>query len=172
MVDLPDRHDDFARGFATALWVKPTAPPSNRLAFLEMGNGQDVDDVWLGWVGGSGVEIYFSDTVDGHRARWLDDDILPVLNAWQHYAVSVDNSGNATMYRNGVETTSGFLSLPKTLIRTQNELGSSAWSDGLRGAMDDVRLYNRPISLEEIQQIYAAGSGVDGVRIIKWIEVQ
>ena len=30
-----------------------------------LSNGQDVDDIWIGWLPGTGMELYFSDTTDG-----------------------------------------------------------------------------------------------------------
>jgi hypothetical protein len=38
--------------------------------------------------------------------------------------------------------------------------------------MDDVRAYNRAICASEIQDLYNGGSLFQGVKIIRWVELQ
>ena len=153
-VDLPDMNYEFTNGFSAAFWFKPDAAPTVEYGFLCISNGQDVDDIWIGWLPGTGIELYFSDTIDGEQYRWLDDMVDPVVGKWQHFAVSVDPNGNATIYRDGEAIVSGFVSLPAQVNRTENFIGDSVWNDNFDGSMFDVRVWNREISATEVADLY------------------
>ncbi|REJ97104.1 MAG: hypothetical protein DWQ35_02475 [Planctomycetota bacterium] len=153
-VDLPDLDFDYSGGFSIAMWIKPTATPSTHCALLGISNGQDVDDIWFGWVPGTGLEIYISDTTDGGTTRWLDDLNDPTLDVWHHVAVTVDGSGNATMYRNGISIATGYLSLPANTNRTENHIGDSVWLDHFEGEIDDVRFEAGVYTAAEVSALY------------------
>ncbi|MGI9457252.1 MAG: LamG domain-containing protein [Aeoliella sp.] len=152
--DLPDMDFDFSDGFATAFWFNPDSVPTTFYGLLGISNGQDVDDIWIGWLPGTGMELYFTDTQDGSEYNWLDDNLEPEVNQWQHFVASVDSSGNATIYRDGVAVASGFVSLPSAATRTNNLIGATVWNDELPGRMYDVRIYNRAISHREVAELY------------------
>jgi hypothetical protein len=170
-VDLPAMQFDFSNGTAMSAWIKPSAAPSSWYAMLGMANGADVDETWFGWSLGFGILGYFSDTADASPWRSLYDSDDPALNTWHHCAVSIDDAGNDTIYRNGVSLATGFTSLPTSAYRTSNFIAKSVQDDEFAGTLDDVRLYHRPISDAEAQQIFDDGS-LSGVRIIKWVEAR
>jgi len=156
-VDLPDMNLDFSYGFSAAFWVKPSASPGSGqgYAFLDLSNGQDVDEIWLGWFNTVGFQLYMTDTADGSSLRTIEDNTGFEVGKWVHCVATVDLAGNATLYRNGEVTKSGFFtSIPTNVLRTQNALGTSAWNDNFPGNLDDVRLYNRPLSATEVSELY------------------
>ena len=153
-VTLPSMNYDFSNGFSASFWFKPDSAPTVEFAFLGISNGQDVDDIWIGWLPGTGIELYFTDTIDGEQWRWLDDNVDPEVGKWQHCAISVDPNGNATMYRDGQSIATGFVSLPATVTRTQNYIGDSVWLDNFDGSMFDMRVWNREISATEVADLY------------------
>ncbi len=153
-VDLPDMNFDFSQGFSAAFWFNPASTPTLQADMLGISNGQDVDDIWIGWLPGTGLELYFSDTVDSTPFRWLDDNVEPVVGRWQHFAATVDSSGNAKIYRDGVEVASGFVSLPGNVDRTENSIGTSVWNEPFDGQMFDVHVYNRELSGSEVADLY------------------
>ncbi|WP_425399780.1 LamG-like jellyroll fold domain-containing protein [Aeoliella sp.] len=66
---------------------------------------------------------------------------------------------------------------------TGQDLGSTPWRIGIggpgltewrwpaHGVIDGVRIYNRPLNAEEVDQIYSSGT-TTGIRIIKWVEAR
>jgi hypothetical protein len=150
----PALETDFSDGFALAMWVKPTTAPTGFNAFFGSANGQDVDDIWFGWVNVAGLQLYLTDTTDASSLRTIEDNQPLALNEWVHCAVSIDASGNAKLYRNGVETKSGYTSLPTSISRSTNFLGSSVWNDHFPGGLHDVRVYNRPLSATDVVELH------------------
>ncbi|MCA9240270.1 MAG: LamG domain-containing protein [Planctomycetales bacterium] len=152
--DLPDLGFDFSDGFAAAFWLRPESAPTSSYGMLGVSNGQNVDDIRVGWQAGSGIELSLSDTLDGSSQTGLTDSKEPEVDRWQHCIVSVDSSGNATIYREGVAVASGYVSLPNNANRTENFIGTTVWNDAFPGRLFDVRLYNRSLLPHEVEAIY------------------
>lgn len=85
--------------------------------------------------------------------------------------MSVDANGFATLYRNGKSVvTNAPTTLPTNISRTGNFIGESVWNDNYDGRLHDVRLYNRPLTADEVE-ILAGIKTFQGIRIKQWIEV-
>ena len=156
-VDVVDINVDFSQGFTAAMWVKPTAAVGSGeyVAFLDLSNGMDTDEVWLGWVGIVGFQLYMTDTADGSPLKTIEDNTDFEVDKWVHCVATIDASGNATLYRDGKVTKTGFYtSLPANTTRTEVTLGTSPWDDYFSGRLDEVRIYNRALSAEEIALLY------------------
>jgi len=78
------------------------------------------------------------------------------LNEWQHVVATVDDSGLMKLYRNGELRGAILGHLPQSITRTQQYVGKSNWGNDseLLGMIDDLRVYDRSISLDEVEQIY------------------
>lgn len=77
-------------------------------------------------------------------------------NTWVHVCYVWNGSG-ITLYANGVSiasTTNSDSAGTVNTIGAHNDLGDGAWS----GSIDDLRIYNRALSLTEIKQIYQSGA--------------
>lgn len=80
------------------------------------------------------------------------------LGVWTHLVASRDN-GAISMYMNGermaTETT-------QTLVHdgTEATIGSASWHSGnyFNGAIDDVRVYSRSLSPDEVKRLYGLGA--------------
>lgn len=80
---------------------------------------------------------------------------------WYHIVATWDTSGRHTIYINGVQNTSTVLSNFKTInqstvsvpvyIGTQDP---TAGTRNMKGSIDDVKLYNRALTLSEVQSLY------------------
>lgn len=86
---------------------------------------------------------------------------LPPTNQWTHVAVTYNGSAVA-IYYNGVLQTSAARSGSLTTSSDPLIIGcklatSCAAGDAFNGTLDDVRLYNRALSVEEIQALAQAG---------------
>lgn len=81
------------------------------------------------------------------------------LNGWTHIAVVYMNR-QPTLYLNGVFVKAGLTSLNPSCPSTWlGERGAVNYNQGFyAGRLDEVSIYNRPLSAAEIQSIYAAGS--------------
>ncbi|HWQ90239.1 MAG TPA: LamG-like jellyroll fold domain-containing protein, partial [Clostridia bacterium] len=161
-VELPDDYADFSTGLTFALWAKPLPVPGGWARFVEMANGAFNNNNILFARNGLTDRISFQvyEGPDG-RGTITTRDLL-VTNQWQHLAVTLDGTGNAVVYYNGVAMASGSTAVPVNVIRANARLGRSNWTFDTyyAGYMDDVRIYDRPLSAAAIQAL-AAGSGSD-----------
>ncbi|WP_197526909.1 LamG domain-containing protein [Pirellulimonas nuda] len=156
-VAIPSVRSDFSTGFSAAMWVRPSAAPAGGqyYAFLDLSNGADNDQVWLGWVNTVGFQLYLTDTKDGSSLKTIEDNHELDVDRWVHCVATVDASGNATLYRDGKVTKSGFYtSLPSNVTRSQVTLGTSAFNDNFPGRLQDVRLYNRRLTPDDVAKLY------------------
>ena len=86
-------------------------------------------------------------------------DKLP-LQTWTHLAVSFDGS-EATIYVNGVREVAAPISLGPDTNTPPLRFGSVADCDyldqGFRGLLDEIELYDRALSRDEVLAVYRAG---------------
>jgi hypothetical protein len=50
--------------------------------------------------------------------------------------------------------------------------GNGQTNRDFAGRIDDVRVYGRALCPSEVQTLFNGGSPYDGVKIIKWVEIQ
>jgi hypothetical protein len=152
-VDLPDGFDYFAMGMTFSVWAKPTEL-TNWARFFDFGNGDGQDNILLARIGTSdrvGFHIYEG---DDNNAFEVDDVIAP--KEWQMLTVTVDDQGNASVYKNGTLLDAGTLAVPLVVTRVNNFIGRSNWErdDLYIGLMDDIRLYNYALEPLEVADMY------------------
>ncbi len=80
-------------------------------------------------------------------------------NTWYYVAVTSDGSGNRCLYVNGVCEASA-TDQPFGQSQPNFYIGAAAANNGLYfpGDIDDVNIYNRALSAQEIQELYAGAS--------------
>jgi hypothetical protein len=187
-ISLPADSSDFSNGLTIAAWARPTAAGNNGWGwdrFIDWGNGQDQYNIFLTRVGTTNtLELaILGGTLDAPSAsakRYVRCTNTLELNAWHHYAATVNSAGTAKLYKDGVELsiTSGStgypnVGLPVNVTRTNNFIVRSNWAADAyyQGKMWDVRVYTRALCPSEIQTLYSSGI-FEGVKIIKWVELQ
>ncbi len=93
--------------------------------------------------------------------RWAGTLVIP-LNAWTHVAVVFDGT-DELHYVNGnlIESFScpGSLAINNEDLRIAARGGDAPVSSFFNGAIDDVRIYNRALTLSEVQTLYNGGAG-------------
>ncbi|MFC3812839.1 LamG-like jellyroll fold domain-containing protein [Lacihabitans lacunae] len=132
-----------------SVWFKTSLPIKTEY-MVSWGNYGNFWASYLGtymWNGGRylGFVGYNSDNFITNPFQFYD-------NSWHHMIITYENS-NKNLYVDGVlqKTTTGALSTTSTKLR----LGSnSGGGDLYSGALDDVRIYNRALTLQEIQTMY------------------
>jgi sialidase-1 len=140
--------------FTASLWVKPEQW-SEKMSFLWYG---DVGEGARGWFlrAQSYSRIFFRTGGDGFQNLAATDADSLVLGQWTHVAVTrqghemiiiVNGRAATRKWTNVVHNVNGqdLYSIGKS-----NVGGNSSWA----GLIDDVRLYNYALSMEEIRQIY------------------
>jgi hypothetical protein len=117
----------------------------------------------------SGDQVGFRDQGTGeHILSWafggstlVEGTFLPTTDAWHHVVWTWDGTTHS-LYVDGVlDNTS--TTAPQTATPTAVNIGR--WTGGseyFEGTVDDIRVYDRALSSEEIETMYAA-LGVDGI---------
>lgn len=139
--------------FSLSVWIKP-AQPSNAGApgIITKGANSSSVEYGLMWSGGN---IGFFST-GGSSSLWTTMQPAPT-DQWVHVAAVLEGSGTnqAKIYINGSLQTSGTLNLPSVLSGTR-PLYVGRWRDEFyyRGALDDVRIYDRALSTNEVFSLF------------------
>ena len=99
-------------------------------------------------------------TVDVNGAN----NSLPIDNTWHHVALVADRDGYAQIYTDGVASGNpgdisgiGDINSANSICIGNGAFGSGCTNLTLNGTIDDVRIYNRALSAQEIQQLYNIG---------------
>lgn len=115
----------------------------------------------LSYGGDFGYELYTDGTGTSRNFQFHTADTSGVgttnpysQNIWYSVVVTVQ-SGTAYMYVNGTAITSGTVPTPNYFYDFEMGEKSQNNSDYWGGLIDDVRLYDRALSSNEIQQLYA-----------------
>jgi len=92
-------------------------------------------------------------TVQLHGAAQNVSSFVPPLSTWTHVMVTISSSGAYNMYVNGVlnQTFSGYtynLQVPNEL-----SIGNYGTSEYFSGKLDNVTIYDRALSLAEVNQV-------------------
>jgi arabinan endo-1,5-alpha-L-arabinosidase len=133
--------------YTVALWVKPAQLTMFTTTFF----GARTPDAWvsllpMGHGGVNGATMLWSGTA------WYDAGLGMNVPAgqWSHLAFSVNN-GAVNVYVNGVRRFSG-AGFPNvfTTVSGVFALGVNWWDTPYKGAMDELRIYNRALSEAEV----------------------
>lgn len=138
---------DLAGAFTLEAWVKPKAIRRSSIIYKQKAKGSSYD-------------LYAYHDTDLPAASFNDGsgysvvaaaDQLPV-KGWTHVAATFDGAVQR-LYLNGVEVSS--VSAQKAAIQPSNDVlrigGNGVSGDYFRGAIDEVRIYNRALTPAEIQ---------------------
>ena len=166
-VALPAGFSDFStNGMTVSLWTYPTTEgaSANWARFIDFANGLANDNILFARTGGGNqvtFEVYLAG-ISGGKVTTADGSFI--LNQWQHWAATMDTSGNVIIYKNGQPVATGTTGVPNIVRRNNCYLGLSNWpGDGhYAGEMDDVRIYNRVLNPAAVAAL-AGGGGPDDV---------
>ena len=161
--------DSFNTNVSISLWVRPDATPTGE-QMLFMKSSLDANNSPGVRLGMTGSTFFFSAcTVGGQSQSSVKAAVVPQAGVWYHVVGEIDRtSGLIRLFVNGVEYTgtSSTRTIPAgEFIAGDNWPALGVANDGggnkswLVGAIDDVRLYTKALSLVEIQSIYL-GAGV------------
>jgi|GEM_PF-966534 len=160
--------DDFKDGITVSAWVNRGADSSWNTVI-----SREIRDTWSEYFGLAVVKNKALFSIDPDGAHYLNiksDEDVPA-GEWVHLAGTYDN-GMLKLYVNGrlVKSApwSGTLKLsdtnPLIIGGNSNSQGKKtdrwgAWVDCFHGRIDEVRLYNRPLTDPEVLQIMSLSLG-------------
>ena len=139
---------NLSTGMTLEAWVNPSTGSGWRSVILKERSG------------GLSYALYSSNgasrpggwTDNGGNDYFVLGNAAVALNTWTHLAVTYDGT-SLRFYTNGVlvNTEAGI----PTILQGSGSLrvgGDSIWGEYFRGVIDDVRVYNRALSVDEIQR--------------------
>lgn len=137
---------DLTIGMTLEAWVYPTSVSGKRDIFLKEGTGVDIYNLYASnWRGSPESNVFV-----GGSNRTTEGAAL-AANVWTHIAGTY-NGTILRLFLNGVEvassTVSGSISTSSGPLRIG---GNSIWGEFFEGWIDNVRIYNRALTLTEIQ---------------------
>jgi hypothetical protein len=120
----------------------------------------------LGWDPGTGVKwfwqtnpagdlLFRADSAEGGDSMgWGNGLLVDYANEWVHVAVTWDD-GATIQYINAEEVSTGNVSFRDTADDTPMTIGcvQSDWTETFVGTIDEVRIFNNALSVDEIQTI-------------------
>ena len=118
----------------------------------------------------AGPSIYFGDDSLGKNFRFYSGNSVRApylsgisLNEWYHVVGISYTNKNLKLYINGQEVASGYFNNHVNSTITYMRFGGKDNGNRYIEAMvDEIRIYNRAISLVEIQELYNQGNDFDG----------
>jgi hypothetical protein len=162
-VTVSDANDlDFTNGMTVEAWVYPTASGGGswRNVVIKERPGGEVYNVYANADTNAPVTYVVRAAAPGAPLDARGTSSLP-LNAWSHLATTYDGT-TLRVYVNGVLAGSRAVAGP--LLTSAGALrmgGNSVWGEYFAGRIDEVRLYNRALAVNEIQADMNAPVGTD-----------
>lgn len=142
-------------GFTYSVWLARTGTSTNQWPLI-MGAADTHKDFGIR-ANNYGQNAYFEYGTSPYTGSSFSSAgvylSLSVLNEWHLFTVTYDGA-TVTVYRDG--SLSG--SVSTALRPTMAGFGFTPPSSGWNGKVDDVRIYNRALSNDEIQALYKAGA--------------
>ena len=155
-VTVADANDlDLTTGMTLEAWVNPTVLGAGtfRTVMMKEGVGDEIYDLYAH--SGSNVPNAAVVRTPGGIGIVFGTQAVP-LNTWTHLAATYDGAV-LRLFVNGVQVSS--LALPGVIQQSNGALrigGNSVWGEYFSGQIDEVWVYNRPLTAAEIQADMAA----------------
>jgi hypothetical protein len=143
--------------WSVAVWVK---------SFHDGGGAESVNPL----VGGPGAsanvilirhhldDVYLETNTDGDYVRVCRGAVNPSMGRWAHYTIT-RKGRTVSGYKNGVFVDSDILPIgdDNTITAIGSGYGTGVYCDG---SIDDVRIYERALTAQEIRELYQQASGL------------
>jgi hypothetical protein len=153
-----------------ACWARLSAPDSGGAEVISIG-----DYFAIRLDEGAQSKVFFY-----NGTTWIHLTISQTFaNAgWHHFvAVFNDDQDVCKFYVDGADVASlnTTVTIPYTGLGTKTVVGAHGNGQTNRdfnGRIDDARVYGRALCPSEVQQLFDGGNPFEGVKIIKWVEIQ
>ncbi|MEW6303639.1 MAG: polysaccharide lyase family 8 super-sandwich domain-containing protein [Verrucomicrobiota bacterium] len=147
-VQVPANQWNFTNGLTLSTWLYSVTPKSWE-SFINFGNGNGNNNIML-YRDGTNANVKFAIYNGTNLSAILVSNVL-VLNQWQQLTVTVNTNGSTSVFTNGVLAKTQTINVVPTVLRTNNFYGRASGGGSYHdGAIDDVRIYTRPMSTNEV----------------------
>jgi hypothetical protein len=165
-VGLPNAFTTFTPGLTFSVWAKPVAATSYA-RFLDLGDtppalpASAANNNVMFYRYGTGNMVVFEIYNGATSVCYVRTAEVLTLNEWQLLVVTMDETGNVVLYRNGLSVATGTGTKPVDASRVSSYIGKSNWStDAMyNGFMDDISIYNYGLTADEASHLYADING-------------
>lgn len=146
--------------FSLSTWLNRNDSSTSWQRIIDFGNGQANNNLIVGLVN----QKLFVDVFWGGASFHIETSEDVPQGQWTHVAATIGADGWVQLYLNGVLKGSGWGYDIPYLSRTYQYIGKSNWAGDsfLSTRMDDLRLYNRVLSLPDIEALYTYENGSCG----------
>ena len=153
-VVLPAGFENFRAGMTIAVWANPSAVAA-WARFFDTGTGPGADNIFLTREGDTDNLIYNNNDGAVNAADAI------ALNEWQFFVVTVTETGDVKMFKNGLEIQTGTVGIPAVVTRDLNYIGDSNYEGDsfYAGMIDELSVYNYALTDDEAALLYAAVEG-------------
>ncbi len=128
---------------------------------IDFGNGPDSHNIYLACYDKGPDSLWAIRSGNGTRLKAVRAPAFWEAGRWVHAAATVDGAGFMTLYKNGfpVKAQSGYP--PDSIKRSVQYVGRSNWREHgfFDGKIDELMVYERCLSKEEVKQLYDAAKG-------------
>ena len=154
-VNVPDNNALDPSQITIAAWVKIPVAPTTNGNIVAKGNNSG----YRLRISNSGVVVWF----DRGCTNCLSTTQTVPLNQWTHIAVTGDATG-LRIYIDGVLSASNAVAYGTPNTTSALLVGAeTAYNEYFNGTIDDVRVYNRALSVSEVSTLYNLGSVNNGL---------
>ena len=157
-ISLASGFEDFTNGFTFASWVRFSDTTKTAQRLIHLASDSNVESVYVGQLANTNkfvAESFANNSSSGSLTPPQTTNGEIQQDTWQHIAVTNDNGGFQFYVNGAMVSTTGSSNAGTSILRTQNFLGKSGFSneDFFSGAMDEVFIFNRVLSSNEIHQL-------------------
>lgn len=154
--------------FSIDAWIRMVPPGGGVQVIVDKRVGTPVIRGYSFFVGNNAVGLQLADGTGSGFTNFSSNTLTPSLfdGNWHHVAVTVrrNSACGISFYHNGIYSGSGNPmqrkgSLANTSpLRIGTRTAASPLSGWLKGEIDELQIFNRELTPQEVQAIYAAGS--------------
>jgi hypothetical protein len=144
-----------------SVWFNITATSPNLQALISSDNSNKLVHMQIQTGASANNAVYYNST-SGALGVMLFAQPIPLLNTWTHMVMTVNN-GSSSLYLDGVlieKKTDNYSTMNNTdLLRIGSGYLNQRFFNGL---IDDIRIYNRALSFQEVSDLYQSESPILG----------
>jgi hypothetical protein len=144
-----------SNAFTVTAWVNPAATFTDFRSIVVKNYKYYLYSSVTGYCGDGGPLGGFNEAINTTVC-----ELPPLLvGSWTHLSLTYDGS-MLTLYRDGVAVATSTASGALQATTGDLQIGASEYGEFFKGLIDEVRVYNRPLSSAEVQAIYQKNAPV------------
>lgn len=146
---------DLGDDFSVSMWLKPNGAFAKNEAVMFL--GYHSPEKWLAVAGpenpGPSCKFWTNGSGNGQSFGWTGFGNMTMDSSWHCLTVTGSNEG-VTAYLDGKAVGTGGSIAPLTGENQDIYIGVNNWDTEFDGLVDDIKVYNRKLSEQEVLQLY------------------